>query len=119
MMRIRDSVARDFSALMDRSFEDRLIDLLLEHCPGTADIASSDLRDTVRRQIGGAGSHGLRSEADVAIYVLCSGLLGEDFDSRFPAACEMLNSPCFKPEEKAAWLSNWTEELFRTLEKKD
>ncbi len=76
--------------------------------------AIADGRDDVRRTLSApqgraelraqqrrAAGYGLRSELDVARYVITAWLLGPDFDERFPAMREVLSAPQLAAADKA------------------
>ncbi|KHD11469.1 hypothetical protein PN36_29115 [Candidatus Thiomargarita nelsonii] len=73
----------------------------------------------IHEQVSKARSYGLETERQIANYVTTAWLLGQQFDTEFPAAQEMLNSSNYSHDEKSLWLEQWTEQIFATLEEEN
>lgn len=99
----------------EETFAIRSAQFLVERFPEAAEAPIDDVLAAVREAIQRGRSYGLRTEQDLAAYVLTSFLLGSEFDKEFPAAYEVLLSPVLAPSDKALWLNQWTEEMFQTL----
>jgi hypothetical protein len=100
----------------EADFVGRAATFLIESFPEAANLPAEELVAAVGRQIDKAKGYGLASERQAAAYLISAWLLGEDFDSRFPAARIALSVTDMSADEKAKWLEEWTVELFRTLE---
>jgi hypothetical protein len=98
------------------AFEDRLVYFLHETFPDSLDMPEGELAAAVGRIVGRSRSYGFDSEADIVVYVTTAYLLGEHFDTQFPAAADILNDHGYAAGEKAQRLENWTRLLFETLE---
>ena len=72
------------------------------------------MKTAVQEQIDRGHSYGLHSQRQLAVYVTTAWLLGADFDTKFPAAEEMLSSHR-SGSAKQQWLSEFTQELFKSL----
>jgi hypothetical protein len=94
----------------------RVVAFLRDQYPDAAAVPDTELLGPVRRLMRRAEFYGLRTEQDIAIYVIAGFLLGESFDVDFPAAQQILPSPVISPAEKTSWLLEWTTQLFRALE---
>jgi hypothetical protein len=115
-VQIRNDQMNAFSDSSEREYINRLIRFLRDQYPQAAAAPDSELRTAVETQVAMARSYGLTTEHDVAVYVNTAFLLGEEFDTEYPAAQEVLPSPVLASSEKAAWLSSWTREMFDSLE---
>ncbi len=98
------------------SFENRLVHFLHETFPDSLDMLEGELEAAVGRLVGRAQSYGMTDEASVAGYVTTAYLLGEHFDTQFPAAAEILNDHSYGGTEKAELLESWSRQLFQALE---
>ena len=92
------------AAFGDDAFAEQLTDFLRERFPDAA----------AQEQIDRGHSYGLHSQRQLAVYVTTAWLLGADFDTKFPAAEEMLSSHR-SGSAKQQWLSEFTQELFKSL----
>lgn len=91
-----------FDDLARCRFESRLTAVIVETCPGAkGQIDTPEGQQMLRRQCQRASRYGLVAELDVARYVVTAWLLGTDFDERFPAMAEILNSESLRPAQKA------------------
>jgi hypothetical protein len=98
------------------TFEDRLVHFLHETFPDSLEMPEGELEAAVGRLVSGASSYGMTDEASIAVYVTTAYLLGEHFDTQFPAAADILNDRSYPAGEKAELLKNWTRQLFEALE---
>ena len=91
-----------FDELARRRFESRLTRLIIEASPSAeGQIDTREGQQVLREQCQRAARYGLSAEIDVARYVVTAWLLGADFDERFPAMAEILNSPRLQPAQMA------------------
>ncbi len=97
-------------------FVGRLVAHLRESFPEANEEPDEELTAAVEELVEKADSYGLTTGAQAAAYVTCAWLLGADFDSEFPAAGEMLESPDYSPDEKAEWLAEWSVAMLAALE---
>jgi len=118
MLKIRKEQMDAFSSPMGEQFEDALVAFLREEFLDARAESPATLEPGVREQIERARSYGLQSGAHIATYVVTAWLLGQEFDTKFPAARDTLNSTLHSPDDKAEWLADWTERLFLELERK-
>ena len=102
--------------LLDARFIDRMAQMLLDRQEPNQQQPIDHLRLDVKRMVQKAQQYGMNTERDAAGFVVTAFLLGEDFDRQFPAAGPVLQSNALSGEDKAAWLANWTTEMFQTLE---
>ena len=107
-----------FAEQGNRRFEDSLIEFLQQQFSDSAEIQETEFRTEVRNQIRIARSYGLETEQQLATYVVAAYALGTDFDTRFPAAEQVLQSSFYTAQQKTDWLDNWTRTLFEQLEEK-
>lgn len=70
---------------------------------------------TLQAQVANARRYGMRSELDLARYVITAWLLGLDFDTRFPAMAEVLAIERLGPSQKAEALERISTTLLETL----
>jgi hypothetical protein len=98
------------------TFENRLVCFLHETFPDSLDMPEGELEAAVGRLVSGAQRYGMADEASIAVYVTTAYLLGEHFDTQFPAAADILNDHSYGAAEKAELLENWTKQLFQALE---
>src|SRR5690349_5392044 len=98
------------------SFESRLVAFLHDTFPDSLEIPLDELHQVIQRLLAKAQGYGFADEAPTAIYVTTAYMLGENFDTEFPAATEILTNLHVSAEKKADWLENWTRRLFEALE---
>ena len=97
-------------------FLDRVTHLLGEHYPAAKEaLSTAKVREILRQQYNKAIKYGLRSELDVARYIITAWLLGIDFDTRFKAMNEFLTSPELTPTQKAEAIERTATTLLETL----
>ncbi len=96
-------------------FEDRLVDFLHETFPDSREMPAGESKQAISRLHKKANAYGLLSAENIAIYAIIAYQLGEDFDTEFPAATEILNHPGYSQDQKAGHLQNWTQQLLETL----
>lgn len=116
MFKIRKEQMDAQSKAVRENFEDRLIAFLCDEFPEAKSAPPDKLRATVRVQTDNAMGYGLKEERFVAMYLVTAWLLGEKFDTEFPAAHDILVSKMRSPAEKADDLQRLTERLFVALE---
>lgn len=98
-------------------FEHRLVHFLHETFPDSLDMPEGELEAAVERLMDKARHYGMTDESGIAVYVTTAYLLGEHFDTQFPAAADILNDDSHHHAgEKANRLEHWTRELFEALE---
>ncbi len=114
-MIIRKEQMTALSLGTEERFGDRLVAFLRQEFPEAAAQPLQELKAAVQQQDTKARQYGLDNGQDIAVYVVTAWLLGEDFDTEFPAAAETLGST-LSSDLKAHWLSAWTEKLFAALE---
>lgn len=115
-MRIRPEVYRALAAIPRAEFRRSLIQFLREHFEDTKAMPAPELEGSVDLCLAKAERYGLDSGQDAATFAVTAYLMGMDFDREFPAATDVLLSPVLASPDKAEWLREWTEELFRALE---
>lgn len=69
----------------------------------------------LQAQVANARRYGMRSELDLARYVITAWLLGLDFDTRFPAMAQVLTADRLGPSQKAEALERISTTLLETL----
>jgi hypothetical protein len=97
-------------------YELRLSRFLREQFLDAAEEDPAELRREVAGQIHKGRTYGCEDEQDVAAYVITAWLLGTDFDTRFPAAHDVLTSS-LSGKMKARFLEQWTKEMLQELER--
>jgi hypothetical protein len=102
-------------AISEEDFTIRVAIFLRDTFPDAEDVARDELVRTVGEQVHRAMRYGFSAEQDIATYVITAWLLGEDFDTEFPAAGQILTSTD-GAEARAAALEEWTKILFAALE---
>jgi hypothetical protein len=105
-------------AISEEDFATRATQFLCDTFPEANDVPRMELNRGVRAQIQRALIYGFAAEQDVASYVVTSWLLGEAFDTKLPAAGQILSAPD-PPEVRAARLEEWAKVLFSALEEAD
>jgi hypothetical protein len=115
-VRIRPEVYRALAGIPRAVFRRSLIQFLREHFEDAKTMPAPELESSVDLCLAKAERYGLDTGQDAATFTVTSYLLGLDFDRDFPAATDVLLSPVLTSADKALWLRQWTEELFRTLE---
>ena len=97
-------------------FRRRMRDLLRRHFPETREVPARQTDAAISRQVKAGRAHGLWTERQLAIYVLTAFLMGENFNTQFPAVEAVLGSD-LPPDGKADWVEAWSKEMFDTLAK--
>lgn len=93
-----------------------LADALRREFPEAQEIDIHVFKAVVHQEVLRAKTFGFVTQIHCASYVVCSWVLGRDFYKTFPAAEYILNSVDLSPAEKADWLVDWTQTMFRELE---
>ena len=114
-MRIRNQQLTFLSEQQELSYEQRLTSFLQSQFADALAQPVDQLRPAVSTQIKKARSYQILTEQDIAVYVITAFLLGENFDSQFPAAGDVLTAQ-IPGEMKSKFLEDWTEEIFVELE---
>ena len=109
MLKIRETQVEQLAP-----FRRRMRDLLRQHFADARAMSARKLDAAISRQTRAARSHGLWTERQLAVYILTAFLLGEEFDTRFPAAGSVLDST-LPPDAKVGWLEQWSKEILHTL----
>lgn len=115
-MKIHKDQIATFEQIELTKFGLRIADFLQSQFPDAEEVSQEELLPVIQKQIKNAQVYGLRTEQQIVIYVVTSWLLGEQFDTEFPAAQEMLKSSEYSPADKSEWLVQWTEEMFTILD---
>jgi hypothetical protein len=115
-MRIRPEVYRALAAIPRAEFRRSLVQFLRENFDDAKAMPAPELEGSVDLCLAKSERYGLETGQDAATFTVTAYLLGLDFDRDFPAATDVLLSPVLASPDKAEWLREWTEELFRTLE---
>lgn len=118
-MQINEKQMEAFSAEALGEFEERLTDFLRDEFPDAQEVPREELLPDVHEQVGKARSYSLETEQQIANYVTTAWLLGQQFDTEFSAAKEMLTSSEYSANDKAQWMVQWTTEMFAALEEND
>ena len=98
-----------FSQLAELRFERRLTQVIVDSDPSALEALSNERgRGILRTQCAKARGYGLITELEIARYVITAWLMGLDFDTRFPAMAEILNTAELTPMQKAEAIENLT-----------
>lgn len=95
-----------------------IVDILQEKYPKINQEKSEDLKAMVKQMMTKADSYGLKTGEEVMAYITSAWLLGENFDTAFPAVNQKLADSTLSGTEKAKWLEDWLMELLKTPEMK-
>lgn len=99
-----------------RSFVERIGRVVLQlKMAEPKEVNSAEFARIVGTQVVLAKSYGLRSERDVATFVLSAYILGLGFDENFPDVNAALKDDNFSSEQKAIFLQVFTQELIKGL----
>jgi hypothetical protein len=115
LLKLRPPQMRAFAQASEERFVDRTTLFLQGEFADARREPRTSLKPAVAEQIDRARGHGFTTEIQLVTYVVTAWLLGPTFDEEFPAIQETLASPVMSPGDKASWLSQFTEKLFRTL----
>jgi hypothetical protein len=118
LLKLRPAQMRAFARATEERFADRTVNFLQTQFPDARAESRGILRSIVVDQVARARTHGFETELELVTYVMTAWLVGAEFDEEFPAVREKLASPTMTPGDKAAWLAEWTQTLFRTLQEK-
>lgn len=117
LLRLRPAQMRAFSKASEERFIDRTVNFLQGEFSDAREVPRPMLRHIVAEQAARARElYGFGTELELVTYVITAWLLGERFDEEFPAAHATLTAPVLSPKDKSAWLAEWSEKLFRTLQ---
>ncbi len=97
-------------------FEERIADFLQEEFSDAQEVPKEELMPAIHQQVNDARSYDLETEQQIVNYVTTAWLLGEEFDTEFPAARKILMSSEHSADDKAQWLAQWTKKIFTILE---
>lgn len=114
-MKIRKEQLDALNRKQAADYELRVTRFLRQQFADATQEPEEQLRLQVAAQIVKARGYGLVTEQEVASYVVSAWLLGQHFDTEFPAAQEVLTAP-ISGNMKACFLEEWTRELFQRLE---
>jgi|WetSurMetagenome_2_1015567.scaffolds.fasta_scaffold1063471_1 hypothetical protein len=117
VFKLRPETMHAFERDQHRRFVDQVSAHLRKEFPDAEALPGEELRSGVVVQLRKAEGYGLETELEQATYATSAWLLGDDFDTRFPAAEAVLNSARLTSEEKRQWLEDFTREIFARLEK--
>jgi hypothetical protein len=115
LLKLRPAQMRAFAQASEERFTDRTVLFLQSEFADARRESRSSLKMAVAEQLDRARGHGFTTEIQLVTYVVTAWLLGPTFDEDFPPVKETLASPVMSPGDKASWLSQFTEKLFRTL----
>ncbi|MDY6992705.1 MAG: hypothetical protein SVR94_08895 [Pseudomonadota bacterium] len=93
----------------------RIADFLQDQFDNARQTSREQLLPVIHEQVIKARAYGLVTEQQIATYVTTAWLLGRQFDKTSPAAQQVLSASAYTPEEKSEWLTEWTEQIFATL----
>ncbi|WP_434620448.1 hypothetical protein [Azospirillum sp. B2RO_4] len=116
MLTISDGQFDRLREVSDAAFSKRLANFLIEADPDAGDIPFEELLTTAERQMARARAYGIVTEHGFAVYFLTAWILGEDFDTAFPAAQTVLEDSGTALSAKTDWLEQWTLQILETLE---
>ena len=109
--------AEQLESSSNRRFEQTLTQIICQHTPdGKGAVDTPAGQKILEQQIQKARSYGMRSELEIANYVIAAWLLGPDFDHRFPAMSEILHADTLPPLKKAEALEKVCMVLFTQLQ---
>lgn len=107
-----------FAQLAELRFERRLTQILVDADPNaTAALTNEKGRGILRAQCAKARGYGLTTELEIARYVITAWLMGLDFDTRFPAMAEILNTAKLQPDQRAMAIEQLTTNVLFDLER--
>lgn len=115
LLKLRPPQMRAFAQASEERFVDRTTLFLQGEFADARREPRTSLKPAVAEQIERARGYGFTTEIQLVTYVVTAWLLGPTFDEQMPAVRETLASPLMSPGDKASWLSQFTEKLFRTL----
>ncbi len=115
LLKLRPPQMRAFAQASEERFVDRTTLFLQGEFADARREPRSQVKSAVAEQLERARVYGFTSEIQLVTYVVTAWLLGPTFDEQFPPVRETLVSPLMSPGDKASWLSQFTEKLFRTL----
>ena len=105
-----------FAQLAELRFERRLTQILIDADPRAEEaLSTEDGRTVLRGQCAKARGYGLTTEIEIARYVITAWLMGLEFDTRFPAMAEILNSEELTPAQKAEAIERLTSKVLFDL----
>ncbi len=116
MLTLTEQQLAALNAESEKIYLERLLRLLAECFPDTAEVPGAELRQGVAEEIEKARGYGLLNEDEIAVYVVTAWQLGRDFDGFFPAAQLVLASQDYSGAEKRDWLQAWTLTMFKALQ---
>ena len=115
LLKLRPPQMRAFAQASEERFVDRTTLFLQGEFADARREPRSQVKAAVAEQLERARVYGFTTEIQLVTYVVTAWLLGPTFDEQFPPVRETLASPLMSPGDKASWLSQFTEKLFRTL----
>lgn len=115
-MQISKEQMDSFSKEAMGEFEEKIADLLQSEFPDAQKMPLEELKPAIHEQVYNAQSYNLETEQQIANYVTTAWLLGQQFDTEFPAAKEILTSSDYTPDDKTKWMVQWTKDMFEALE---
>ncbi|MDI3284188.1 DUF4123 domain-containing protein [Polyangium sp. 15x6] len=117
LYKLRPAQMRAFSKASEERFTDRTVNFLQTQFPDAREEPRPSLKYFVAEQIDRARTlHGFTTELELVTYVITAWALGGDFDTAMPAVAETLAAKHLSSGDKAAWISDFTRKLLRTLE---
>lgn len=112
MIRVTHS---QLAAMKGRLFQDRLHAVLAEAFPDAPPEDTPEFRRDVERAVERGRTHAIRRERDLARYVCLSYAFGVDFDTRFPAARDILADRTRPAPERLTLLEFWADEMLAAI----
>ena len=85
-----------------------------EH-PESREVPRDEMEENVRLLLTKAESYGLETEEQIGTYVMVAWIMGPDFDTKYPAAVDVLPATHFSAEEKSEWLVEWSDRIISAL----
>jgi len=96
-------------------FINKIMDFLRSEIEDVKKMDDLDLRKEIDNQILKANRYGFCLNSTVASYIISAFLMGENFDTDFKVATEILNEKT-NEEVKCKKIEEWVFEIFTTLE---
>ncbi len=115
-MKISDQQLTTLSDIDQTNYIEKFVEFLQSEFPDAKKLSNDILTPVVLEQITNAHSYKLITEQQISNYITTAWLLGQNFDTEFPAAQEMLISDEYSATDKVKWLSEWSIEMLTTLE---
>jgi uncharacterized protein YpuA (DUF1002 family) len=96
-------------------FIQKMASLLRSEIEEVAELNDIELKHEIEKQISKAKQYGLNLNSSLTTYIITAFLMGENFDTDFNRANEILMS-LFEQEKKCRDLEKWAYDIFNALE---